>query len=115
MAAQPILRKSDDVELTLWMMQYLPKLISGINSSLVPLLFEDLETRSCSAVNAVYELYYLFTFFHFNKFFNSVIFISAILIVIVIDMSHHVICHTSYTYHISYIPYLPTGFIRLSN
>ncbi|XP_058012997.1 uncharacterized protein LOC131185003 isoform X2 [Ahaetulla prasina] len=55
-AAQPILRKADDVELTLWMMQYLPKLISGINSSLVPLLFEDLETRNCSAVNAVITL-----------------------------------------------------------
>ncbi|KAL7978979.1 hypothetical protein Chor_015003 [Crotalus horridus] len=55
-AAQPTLRKSDDVELTLWMMQYLPKLISGINSSLVPLLFEDLETRNCSAVNAVVTL-----------------------------------------------------------
>ncbi|ETE63142.1 Mesothelin-like protein, partial [Ophiophagus hannah] len=55
-AAQPILQKADDVELTLWMMQYLPKLISGINSSLVPLLFEDLETRNCSALNAVVTL-----------------------------------------------------------
>ncbi|XP_070616331.1 uncharacterized protein [Erythrolamprus reginae] len=55
-AAQPILRKAEDVEWTLWMTQYLPKLISGINGSLLPLLFEDLETRNCSAVNAVVTL-----------------------------------------------------------
>ncbi|CAM4605679.1 unnamed protein product [Lepidochelys olivacea] len=52
-AARPIFQKADDAEFVHWMDPRLAGLISGLNSTHVPLVFDHLESRNCSAINAV--------------------------------------------------------------
>ncbi|TFK10538.1 Mesothelin-like protein [Platysternon megacephalum] len=52
-AAQPIFQKAEDAEFVHWMDPRLAGLISGLNSTHVPLVFNGLESRNCSAINAV--------------------------------------------------------------
>ncbi|XP_053132467.1 uncharacterized protein LOC128336594 [Hemicordylus capensis] len=55
-AAQPIFQEAGDAEFILWMERRLPVLISGLNSTHVPLLFDHLEPRNCSAISSVTDL-----------------------------------------------------------
>nr|XP_025043614.1 uncharacterized protein LOC112546845 [Pelodiscus sinensis] len=52
-AAQPIFQRADDAEFLRWMGPRLAGLISGLNSTHIPLVFDGLESRNCSVINAV--------------------------------------------------------------
>ncbi|XP_019397679.1 PREDICTED: uncharacterized protein LOC109314800 [Crocodylus porosus] len=52
MAARPILQAANDTEFTHWMNPRLAGLIPGLNRTHVPLFFEGLDTRTCTAVKA---------------------------------------------------------------